>query len=267
MLNVRIEGKRIWITGASSGIGESLAYVLAERGANLVLSARRESVLEELRQSLSRPDDHHVVPLDLTVGDPLEALAQEVEKTLGPIQALINNGGVSQRGLAADTTMDVVRRIFETNFFGAVALTRGVLPGMLERRSGHIVVVSSVVGKFGTPMRSSYSASKHALHGYFDALRLEVEDHGIGVTLVCPGYVRTRVSQNALGADGMRNLHLDRGERVGTSPEATALRIVRSMEREEKEIYFGGREVLGVYLKRLAPGLLERITKNVNRPR
>ncbi|MEO1173552.1 MAG: SDR family NAD(P)-dependent oxidoreductase, partial [Myxococcota bacterium] len=242
----------------------ALAYVLAERGARLVLSSRRAEVLESLRDSLPRPEHHSVVPLDLERGEELERLAQKVEQEHGPIEALINSGGVSQRGFAIETGMDVVRRIMETNFFGTVALTRGVLPGMLERRSGRIVVISSVVGKFGTPKRSSYAASKHALHGYFDALRLEVEDAGVGVTLVCPGYVRTQVSQNALGPDGSPHAQMDKGQQSGTSPEAAALRIARAMEKDEREIYFGGREVFGVYAKRFIPTMFDRVLKRVN---
>lgn len=261
---MRIDGQRIWITGASSGIGEALAYVLAERGARLILSSRREAVLESLRDSLPRPAQHAVVPLDLEAGADLEELAGRVEREHGPVNVLINSGGISQRGYAVDTGMDVVRRIMETNFFGTVALTRGVLPGMLERQSGRIVVISSVVGKFGTPKRSSYAASKHALHGYFDALRLEVEDAGVGVTMVCPGYVRTAVSQNALGPDGTPHAQLDKGQETGTSAEAAALRIARAIEGDEREIYFGGREVFGVYAKRFIPSMFDRVLKRVN---
>ncbi|MEM6274598.1 MAG: SDR family oxidoreductase [Myxococcota bacterium] len=257
---MKLRGKTVWVTGASSGIGEALAYVLAEHGARLILSARRELRLEELRRSLPRPEEHRVVPLDLTDGDRLEGLAQDV----GDVDILVNNGGISQRGFAIDTRLDVVRRIMETNFFGTVALTRGVLPGMLERGRGHLLVISSVAGKFGTPMRSSYAASKHALHGYFDALRLEVEDRGVAVTMVCPGYVRTAVSENALGPDGSPHMRLDPGQAGGISPEAAALRIKRAIERDEREIYFGGREVLGVYAKRLAPALFDRILRRVN---
>ncbi|MEM6729984.1 MAG: SDR family oxidoreductase [Myxococcota bacterium] len=259
-----INRRTVWITGASSGIGEALAYVLAERGAKLILSARRGEVLESLRASLPRPDEHAVVPLDLTDGDELSRVAEEVETTHGPVDILVNNGGISQRSLAVDTGMPVVRRIMETNFFGAVALTHGVLPGMLERGRGKIVVVSSVVGKFSTPKRSSYAASKHALHGYFDALRLEIRERGVGVTMICPGYVRTQVSQNALTSDGSPHLQLDQGQAGGISAEAAALRVVRAIENDEREVYFGGREVLGVYAKRFLPILFDRVLTRVN---
>ncbi len=261
---MNVNGRTVWVTGASSGIGEALAYVLAERGARLILSARRRPVLEELASSLPRPDEHVVVPLDLTSGDGLEQMALNVIREHGPLDILVNNGGVSQRGFAVETDMAVVRRIMETNFFGAVALTRGVLPSMLERGAGKLVIISSVVGKFGTPKRSSYAASKHALHGYFDALRLEVQSQGVGVTLVCPGYVRTAVSQNALGPDGSPHMQLDEGQAGGVSPEAAALRIVKAIRGDEKEIYFGGREVLGIYAKRFLPGLFDRVLERVN---
>jgi short-subunit dehydrogenase len=159
--------------------------------------------------------------------------------------------------------MDVVRRIMEVNFFGTVAVTQAVLPGMLTRGRGHIVVISSLVGKFGTPQRSVYAASKHALHGFFDSLRAEVHDRGLRVTIICPGFIRTDVSVNALTGDGSQHGTMDDVQAQGMTPAACASRIVRAVEQEKQEAYIGGREVLGVYAKRFVPRLFNRVIRRM----
>jgi short-subunit dehydrogenase len=252
----------VWITGASSGIGEALAYTLSRRGARLVLSARREEVLHEVRGRCTRPEQHAVCPLDLADPDSLDAAAERVERELGGADVLVNNGGISQRGRAAETEMEVVRHIMEVNFFGAVHLTRAVLPGMLERGGGHVAAVSSLVGKFGTAKRSSYAASKHALHGWFDSLRAEVYDDGVGVTLVCPGFVKTSVVQNALRADGSPIGDTDKEK--GMPPEDCADAIARAIEQNKDEIYVGGWELLGVYAKRFVPSLFNAAIRRLD---
>ena len=195
--------RKVWITGASSGIGEALARVLDRRGARLVLSARRSERLEAVKASLTRPQEHRVLPLDVTATD---RAAEHVAEALtgGPVDVLVHGAGISQRSRAAETELAVDRRLMEVNFFGAVALTKAVLPSMLDRGAGHFVVVSSLVGKISTPLRSGYSASKHALHGFFDAVRAELYERGIRVTLACPGFIRTEITLHALTGDGIR---------------------------------------------------------------
>jgi len=254
-----VQDRLVWITGASSGIGEALAYELSRRGARLVLSARREAALRGVKDRCNRPAAHAVQPLDLAEPETLRTAAETVQAKVGPVDVLVNNGGVSQRGTAAATDMDVVRRILEVNFFGAVQLTKAVLPSMQERGRGHIAVVSSVVGTFGTPMRSSYAASKHALHGWFDSLRAEVHEDGIRVTLVCPGFVRTNVTANALRPDG--EAVGDAADEKGIPPADCATAIADAIEQNKAEIYPGGWETLGVYLKRFVPGLFRRFIR------
>jgi short-subunit dehydrogenase len=254
-----VRNRRIWITGASSGIGEALSYELSRRGARLVLSSRREDALEEVRQRCARSDEHVVQTLDLAAPDSLQAAADAVREDVGPVDVLVNNGGISQRGTAVETEMDVVRRIMEINFFGAVQLTRAVLPSMIERQQGHVVVVSSLVGKFGTPLRSSYAASKHALHGWFDSLRAEVHDEGIGVTLACPGFVKTNVASNALYPDGTPLG--PEAEEKGIPPEQCATAIADAIENNTAEFTVGGWETVGVYLKRFVPALFRRFIR------
>lgn len=258
-----ISGQVVWITGASSGIGEALAHVCAEAGARLVLSSRRADALERVRRACPRADEHVVLPLDLMEPASFPARAAEVVARCGRVDVLVNNGGVSQRARAIETSADVERTIMETDYFGPVALTKAVLPGMLARRSGQIVVVSSVMGYLGTPGRSTYAAAKHALHGYFDSLRAEVWRHGIAVTLACPGYVQTAISANALGPNGQTQVRTDSATAGGISPEACARAIVRAVVRRQNEIHIGGREVWGVYLQRFAPRLLARIVRQM----
>ena len=250
---------RVWITGASSGIGEALAYELSDRGARLVLSSRREEALHEVRRRCPRPDDHVVQTLDLAESGSLRRAAETVQMDVGPVDVLVNNGGISQRGTAAETEMDVVRRIMEVNFFGAVQLTKAVLPTMIDRQEGHIVAVSSLAGKFGTPLRSSYAASKHALHGWFDSLRVEAHDDGIGVTLACPGFVKTNVVSNALYPDGTPLG--EEAEEKGIPPRQCATAIAEAIERETPEVTVGGWETIAVYAKRFVPSLFRRMIR------
>ncbi len=258
---MKIDGKTIWITGASSGIGRALAVDLSRRGARLILSARSAEGLEACRQACANQDRHVVLPLDLAEPASLAEAARQALQEIGPIDILINNGGVGQRSRVIDTRLEVDRRIMEVNFFGAVALTKLVLPSMLSRRSGQIVVVSSVIGKFGTPFRSTYAASKHALHGFFESLRAELWEQGIRVTMICPGFVRTELSVNALKGDGSTLGRMEKGQSIGMDPGVCAEKIVPAIEAERNEVYLGGKEKLGVYLQRFVPNLLARIIR------
>jgi short-subunit dehydrogenase len=259
--HMSMNGKVVWITGASSGIGEALAYEYSKTGARIILSSRNEEKLVQIVQQCANPKQHMVLPLDLTDTGSLGAKVETALGLAGRIDVLMNNGGVSQRSLAAETTLEVDRRIMETNFFGTVALTKAVLPSMIERRSGSIAVVTSIMGKFSTPQRSAYNASKHALHGFFDALRAEVWRQGISVTLICPGAIKTNISINALNACGDCHGVMDDAQARGMLPDECARRIIRAVDLKKDEVYIGGPEVLAVYLKRFAPGLLNRIMR------
>ena len=253
----------IWITGASSGIGEATAYAFARAGARLVLSSRREAELERVRLGCARPEEHRIVPLDLARSDTFPDIVEQVLGSCGKIDVLINNGGISQRALGLRASESVERTLMEIDYFGPVALSKAVLPSMCARRSGHVVVVSSVMGYVGTPGRSTYAAAKHALHGYFDSLRAELWREGIHVTLVCPGYVQTAVSDNALGPDGTKHGQTDRSTSRGLPASRCANAIVCAVERRREEVYVGGAEVAGIYLKRFAPWLFSRIVRRM----
>jgi dehydrogenase/reductase SDR family protein 7B len=261
---MRFAGKVVWITGASSGIGEALAHAFAREGANLILSSRRPSELQRVSSACVRPRDHLVLPLDLTQPDTFPAAVKGVLDHFGRIDVLVNNGGVSQRARAVDTTLEVERTLMEVDYFGPVALTKAVLPSMLTRHAGHVVVVSSVMGYVGTPGRSTYAAAKHALHGYFDSLRAEVWRAGIKVTLACPGYVKTSVSANALGPRGERHLVNDATHEHGIPAARCAGAILRAVARGREEVVVGGPEVAGIYIKRFAPWLFSRIVRRLS---
>ncbi|MCC2547393.1 SDR family oxidoreductase [Hymenobacter sp. BT175] len=248
----------VWITGASSGIGEALAKSMARQGAQLVLSARNEAELRRVQLACS-PAPVLVVPLDLADAASLPAKVEQVLAHYGRLDVLVNNGGVSQRSLALETSLDVDRRLMEVNYFGTVALTKAVLPRLINQRTGRIVVISSLVGKFGTPYRSAYAASKHALHGFFDSLRAELTGTGVGVTILCPGFIRTGVSVNALTGNGSALGTMDDATANGLDPTEFARRALLLIARGKDEAYIGGKETLGVYLKRLAPGVFRKM--------
>lgn len=256
-----IDGQLIWITGASSGIGEALAYELSRRGARLVLSARNAPRLMEVKQACEKPESHLIVPLDLADEASIARAVAIVRTELGVVDTLIHNGGISQRALAQETRLEVDRQIMETNYFGAVCLTKAVLPDFLERKRGHFVVVSSLMGRFASPMRSAYAASKHALQGFFDALRAEVLEQGIHVTVICPGFVNTNVSLNALTGDGSKTGVMDEKIAQGLSPAQVATRIAKALERQEEEVVIAGSEKLGIPLRALAPTLFNRLIR------
>jgi short-subunit dehydrogenase len=253
----------VWITGASSGIGEALANQFAKEGAKLVLSARRKDELERVKLGTGLPlDNVLVLPLDMEQVANFDVALQTVMAHFGRIDILVNNAGISQRGTVLQSDMEVYHRLINLNYLSVVALTKVVLPIFNAQKSGHFVAISSISGKLGSPMRAGYAASKHALHGFFDALRSEVTPNNIKVTLVCPGYIRTNISINALGNNGELHGKMDSNQENGLSPERCAEKICRGIKNNKSELYIGGKEVMGVYLKRFFPKLLERILLN-----
>jgi len=259
-----MEKKVVWITGASSGIGEALAYEFNKKGTLLILSARREEELKRVQAACEGWEDTvKILPLDLEDVGSLQKKGEDAMKLFGGIDMLINNGGISQRAIAIESKMETIRKVMEVNFFGTVALTKAVLPYMIEKKSGHIVVISSVMGKLGTKYRSVYAASKHALHGWFDCLRQEVYEHKIDVSIVCPGFVKTNVTMNALTADGEKHNQMDEAQKNAMSPEEFAKRLLPKLAKRKEEIIIGGSEILAVYLKRISPSLVNRILRKI----
>lgn len=260
---MKYKDKVVWITGASSGIGEHLAYAFAEQKAKLILSSRNEKELKRVKNNCPKDTDILILVLDVADFPTLPLAVEKAIRHFGFINVLINNAGVSQRELAKNTTLDVDQKIMNVNYMGAVALTKAVLPEFIRQQFGHIVVISSVLGKMGVPHRSAYAASKHALHGFFDSLRAELANENIKVSLICPGYVHTNVTINALKGDGSKNNQMAASTRQGLEPEVFAQKALRAISRERKEALIGGsREIMGVYIKRFLPALYYRIMAN-----
>lgn len=254
--------KTVWITGASSGIGEALAYAFSELSYHVILSARRPKELQRVKDNCSKnAAGVSIVPLDLANHSEIEQIAQAVIEEHQRVDVLINNGGISQRSRVLETSIETEKRIMDVNFFGTIVLTKSVLPYMVAQKSGHIIVISSLTGKFGTALRSSYAASKHALHGYFDSLRSEVWTDNVKVLLVCPGFVKTQISINALLGDGQKQNQMDTGQANGMLPQQVAQKIIRAMRKNKEEIVVGRGEVIGVYLKRFFPKIFSNMIK------
>lgn len=256
--------KTIWITGASSGIGKSIALEISKLdiGAKLILSSRNEAALNKVKNECVNSENIRVLPLDLEKYSTLKPKVSEALALFGSVDILFNNGGISQRSYAKVTSVDVDKRIMDINYLGTITLTKALLPHFITKNEGCFVITSSIVGKVGTPLRSSYAASKHALHGFFDSLRAEVYKHNIQITIACPGFVQTNVSINALTGDGTPQNKMDTATKNGLTSENFAKKLLSSVKKEKQEVYIGGfKEVLAVYLKRFTPNLLSKIIR------
>lgn len=252
----------VWITGASSGIGEALVKQFASAGASVILSARNQAQLERVKKESGLSEDRSlIIPFDLQDTSGADSYAKHIIEKFGRIDILINNGGFSQRAEAADTDMHTSRQLLEVNFFASVALTKAVLPYMLKQKSGTVVAMSSIAGKFGFYLRSSYSAAKHALHGYFDSFRLETEKHGIKTLIVCPGKIATSISVKAVGPNGTAHARMDESHVGVMSAEECARQIVNAISDGKEEVLIGGKELKAVWLKRFLPSLFGKIIR------
>ncbi|MCH7398420.1 SDR family oxidoreductase [Belliella sp. DSM 107340] len=249
----------VWITGASSGIGEALVYQFEKSNYKVIISSRKKEGLELVKAKTKNPNNIFVLPFDLSKNESFDTLASEAIAAFGHVDILINNGGISQRSLAIDTKLEVDRKIMEVNYFGTIALSKAILPHFISRKKGHFGVVSSLVGKFGSPYRSSYAGAKHALHGFFDSLRAENYKENIKVTMICPGFIKTNVSMNALTGDGSPLNEMDAAQDKGMTPEACAKAIKKGIETGKLEILIGGKETIAVYIKRLFPKIFAKI--------
>jgi len=254
----------VWVTGASSGIGKALAIELSHQEALLILSSRNEKALNEVKQCCKHPELVKIIPLDLEKHNEMPLKVKEAISCFGSISILVNNGGISQRSLVKDTVIDVDKRIMNINYLGTIALTKAILPHFIKNKEGHFVVTTSIVGKIGTPLRSSYAASKHALHGFFDSLRAEHFNDQISVTLVCPGFVKTNVSKNALIGDGSKQATMDTATANGIDANRFAKLMIKAIKTKQEEVYIGGaKEKLAVYVKRFFPKLLSKMIRKI----
>lgn len=256
--------KTIWITGASSGIGKAVALELSKENTNLILSDINEAGLAEVAGLCKKNGSTAmIVPMDLSDEKSVQLTAGKVLAEVPKIDCLYQFAGISQRSLVAETPMFVDRKIFEINFFGAIALTKAILPSMIKNGGGQLAVTSSLVGKFGFPLRSSYSATKHALHGFFESLRAENKKNNIKVSIFIPGRVKTNISINAITKDGTSHGKMDAGQDTGITPEKAAKIICLGLRKNKKEILVGGKELLMVHIRRFLPRLYYYLSSRI----
>ncbi|WP_345987924.1 SDR family oxidoreductase [Chryseobacterium sp. Chry.R1] len=262
-MSTYFDDKTVWITGASSGIGEALVMELAAKTtAKIILSSRKEDQLEAVAQKAKLSKNRYaVLPLDLYNYKNLAIVAAEAAGKFGSIDVLINNAGLSQRSLAMETDIEVDKRLIDIDYIGTVALTKATIPYMIRNGGGQIAVVSSLMGIFGAPMRSGYAGAKHALHGFFDALRAELYKENILITIICPGFIQTNISMNAVTGDGSSQGTMDNATQNGMPAHVFARKMLRAIEKKKYQKAIGGKEVLGVFLKRFFPAWLARITR------
>jgi short-subunit dehydrogenase len=257
-------GKTVWITGASSGIGEALVKEFAKKGCKIILTSRREQELLRVQKEAGlSAENSFILPADLYHTENINQLVDKAKAKFGTIDIMVCNAGIAQRFSVNESTMEVNRQVMELNFFSVIALAKSVLPVMLEKKAGRIVVISSVMGKISMPGSSMYCASKFALQGFFGALRTEVYKDNIGVTVVCPGYIKTNVSINAVTAEGSAHGKMDKGQEKGMLPEKCAEGIVNAVAKGKDEFYIGGKELLAITFNRLFPSLFINIVKRV----
>ena len=255
----------VWITGASSGIGEACAYRYAAQGARLILTSSSAERLETVAEKCRAAGATQVVvlPYDFSSNDDIEALVQSAWDTTEGIDIVMLNAGISQRTNVEDTSMEMVRKIMEVNYFAPVAIAKELLPRMLSAGGGKIAVTTSIAGRFGFPLRCGYSSSKFALYGFFETLQAEYYDAGIRVTIVCPGRVQTNISRYALDKGGKPHGVMDPGQAGGMTAEAAARVITRAIAKEKKEVLVGRKELLMVYIKRFFPDLCATLARKI----
>ncbi|XP_075417168.1 dehydrogenase/reductase SDR family member 7B isoform X1 [Tenrec ecaudatus] len=255
------------ITGATSGLGKECAKVFHAAGAKLVLCGRNKEALDELTRDFATSCTTKIkvykpciVAFDLADPNAIVAAAARILQCFGHVDILINNAGISYRGAIKDTSTEVDKKVMETNYFGPVALTKALLPSMIEKKQGHIVVISSIQGKISIPFRSAYAASKHATQAFFDCLRAEMEQHGIDVTVISPGYIHTNLSLNAITADGSRYGVMDTTTAQGRSPTEVARDVLAAVAKKKKDVILSDLlPLLATYIRTLAPGLFFRL--------
>jgi short-subunit dehydrogenase len=254
-------GKVVWITGASSGIGRSLALAFAAAGARLILSARRREALEEVQRACS-PAEVRLVPFDLADLDTIPDRAAEALGCFGVIDIMVHNAGLAARDRVTNTSRAVHEQVLRTNYLGPALLTQALLPSMLQRGGGHFVVISSLSGKYGGPLLSAYAASKHALHGFFESLLAEEHDHGIAITFVVPGFIRTDITAHALTGSGSSFGRVLPIFGQAMEPDECARRILRGVARRRPEVLVGGSEVWTVSINRWFPRALAVLVRS-----
>ena len=262
-------GKVVWVTGASSGIGASLAKDFTVRGAEVIVSARRVAELEAIAKECTAlgAKSVKVLPLDVLDHTAQQAAYDQIISEFGHVDTLVLNPGRTQRALALDTTIESTRALFDLNFLSFVSLAKIVIPDMLKRGGGSITVISSISGKMGTPVSSTYSATKYALHGYFDAVRAEYAHRGLHVLMVCPGPVVSEIAGHAVKGEGMEDKVYETEDSVKMSTARCTHLIMKALHYKFDEVWLSTQPFLFItYLSVYTPGLCRFLFKHVFGP-
>lgn len=261
MKKLTLKDKVVWITGASSGIGASLALQLNALGAKVIASARRSERLIELKINCSYPDHFITLPLDITDPASIENAMAQV-KLCDQLDLVIHNAGISQKGLVIENSMDIDRKIMETNFFGTIALTKAIMPIYLKQGYGWFGIVSSFAGVMGIPGRSAYAASKHALHGFFQSLEAENIDCKLQMSYILPGFINTAITAKGLCGNGQPYGKVETSHQLGLTANQCAQNIIKGLLKNKKRIVVGKMEVLLLTIHRISPRLGHYIIKS-----
>jgi short-subunit dehydrogenase len=256
--------KVVVITGATSGIGKALAEQIACPDVHLILAARRQDELTLVANECSfKGAICTILYIDMTSPSSIQAFVDAVKSKYKQVDILINNAGISQRSHAEQTPIEVDRQIMEVNFFGQVTLTKALWPLLSESKKANLVLISSVVGSFGFPQRSAYSASKHALEGFFESWMLEKTNENIFFTTVSPGRINTNISYSALKADGNPHQQMDLGQANGISAEKCAIKIIDGFTRNKRKVYIAKQELILVLLRKCMPFIFFKLVKKL----
>ena len=259
----KLSDKVVWITGASSGIGEQLCYQFARHGASLIISAPTLPLLEQVKANLAAYQVVvHTLSFDLEQLEVIPKIVTEALGYFGRVDILVNNAGIALKDWVLSTKLAVDQKVMNVNYFGPIILTKHLLPHMLERGTGQIVVTSSLSGKYGVPKISSYAASKHALHGFFETLRSEIFNSGVDITIIVPGIIQTKITAHALKGDGSLFGKVDKTFQKAYPAEKAAKRMLQAILNRKEEAFVGGTEGISLILNRISPWLLRRFIRN-----
>lgn len=265
-MKIDFKNKTVWVVGASSGIGEGLVKQLAKENCNVILSARREASLKNIQTTLNLTNSNSLVlPLDISKSETFDSKIQEALAKFSSIDILILNAGIAHKSFAEETLEEVDRRIMEVNFMGNILLTKNVIPYMKKQGKGTIAVTSSILGKIGLPLVSTYCASKQAVTGYYESLRYEVEKYNINVTILSPGFIKTDITKNSLTADGKVFNQDSIAQEKGMDATKCAQKMIQAIKKGKRHQYIGGLEVFmpafSFYFPRIFYFLMKKMHK------
>jgi dehydrogenase/reductase SDR family protein 7B len=257
---MHFKDKIFWITGASSGIGKELAIQLAKKGGKLILTSSNLDSLKLVQEELNTYSDSvNLLPFDLLSLEKIPNLVQAAMAVHGSIDFVIQSAGISQRSLAENTDLQVYKKIMDLNYFAPVAITQEIMPFFKSKNSGGMIVISSIAGLIGFPLRSGYAASKHAIKAYIETLQSENYESKIYISSVFPGRINTNISRNALLGNGEKSGKQDANNKVGMDVAKCASLILKGIEKRKRNIIIGFPERFLLWVWWFIPSLYYKI--------